>query len=131
MPGGFNWYDQENAIGYCRMFESWTWDQFFEVRQAFRDKYHISELERVDLIWEITHDAAIPTNFVSVLKSAIGSASKNWNITVVVNPGPLLKSLFGVIEKTNPEIYQRYPFARTYEEAREMILRHRNQQAND
>lgn len=126
MPVEYDWYDKGQAIIYCKMSGTWTWDEFYIVRQAFRDKSQSHRYERLDVIWEITHDAIIPPNFVSVLKSAIGSAAQNWNITVVVNPTFLVKSLFGVIEQTYPDIYQRYPFANTYEEAVEAILRHRS-----
>ena len=126
MPVEFGWYDEANAISYCKMWGKWTWDEFYVARQDFRDKTQSAALERVDLIWEVTHDAKIPANFVSVMKSAIGSASANWNITVVVKPSLLFKSLFGVVEKSFPYISERYPFADTYEEAKEIILRHRS-----
>lgn len=126
MPVEFLWHEEEKAIAICTMSGEWTWDEFFQARTAFRQKHQISERERVDLIWQVTHDATMPTNFIPVMQSAVASASRNWAITVVVDPGLLLKSLLGVVTRTHPETKDRFPIAQTYEEACEIIERHRS-----
>ena len=125
MPVEFLWHDEEEAIAICTMSGEWTWDEFFEARTAFRDHHHIGERDRVDLIWEVAHKATMPANFIPVMQSAVASASKNWAITVVVDPGLLLKSLLGVVTRTHPETKERFPIAETYQEAIEIIERHR------
>ncbi len=127
MPVEFDWYDQEKAIVLCRMSGKWTWDEMYAARAAHRERVSDLELERVDLLWMIEPNAPIPPSFVSVLKSAVGTASENWSITVVVQPTMFLKSLFNVVQKTYPEVGERYPFADSFEEGVEIIMRHRDE----
>ena len=126
MPVEYKWYDEDNSIAICIMSGVWTWDEFYAMRQTFREETGATERERVDLIWEVTRDARVPDNFISTLKSAISTASANWNITVVVRPHPLVKALLDVVTKTQPEVSERYPYADTYEDAHALILRHRS-----
>ncbi len=127
MPVVFEWYDEEKAIVLCRMSGKWTWDEMYAERAAFRERTSSTELERVDMLWIVEPSSPIPPDLVSVLKSAVGLASKSWGITIIVRPTLYLKSLFDVVNKTSPEIGKRYPFTGSFEEGVEIIMRHREE----
>ncbi len=125
MPVEYYWYDEQKTIAVCRMSRKWTWEDFYEARQAFRATVTHNP-PRVDLILEITHDSVVPSNFVTGVKSAVASASKNWSMSVLVNPSAYVRSLFNVLSRTYPEIGRRYPIASSYEEAQALIEQYRS-----
>ena len=121
----YEWYDQEKMIVMCRISGDWIWDEFYIARQAFREKHNTQALDRVDIILQFSADAGIPPNFLSTLLSAVKSAAKNWNLTVVLQPSLYVRELFRTLGMSTPEIGARYPFAESMEEALRIIYEHR------
>lgn len=121
----FSWYDADKTICLCELNGKWTWDEYFEERERFRRNEMTHQPERVDIILIVDRGASIPPSFLTVLKSTLKNASKNWFMTVVVNPSYYVRTLFKVFTESFEEARGRYVVVQTTEEAADLIRKNR------
>jgi hypothetical protein len=104
----------------------WTLQEY-DVARVQAAKLEESVTHRVDVIVDVRKSSLVPNGTLSRGKNAMTTnevSHPNEGSTVIVGAGPLVRSIYDVVNKLYPDIVRRrgFRFARSLEEARSMLV---------
>src|SRR3954464_1167446 len=116
-----NWDNEEKTIIQYVYEGRWTLQDFDDAR-AKAAKLEETVTHRVDVIIDVRKSSLVPTGTISRGKQVMTttpSSHPNEGTAVIVGAGPLVRSIYDVVNKVYPDIVRRrgFRFARSMDEA--------------
>jgi hypothetical protein len=127
-----SWDDAEHTILRYDFTGRWTWDEFHDVLVQVVKILDQAPAE-INMIADLSQSAGIPLNLLPNIKRVAEMAHPRAGLTVYVGTGGLLRAFGEMFTKIYPSAAAKYKFdfARTLDDARQILRQRQSQRKTD